>query len=56
MNLVCRLDSTGEDIEVTKQPLVPMRPDLLQLFKKDELSKYYTDEEIVDVTDEVQST
>ena len=31
----------------------PMRPDLLALFKKDELKKYFTDEEIADVTDEL---
>ena len=55
VNLICRVDSTGEDIEVTQQPMPPMRADLLALFTKDELSKYYTDEEIVDVTEEVSS-
>jgi hypothetical protein len=29
-----------------------MRPDLLELFKKDELKKYYTEAEISDVPDE----
>jgi hypothetical protein len=31
----------------------PMRPDLLELFTKDELKKYYTDEEIADVSEEL---
>jgi hypothetical protein len=33
----------------------PMRPDLLNLFQKDELKKYYTDEEIADVAEEVKA-
>jgi succinate dehydrogenase / fumarate reductase flavoprotein subunit len=29
--------------------MVPMRPDLMALFEKDELKKYFTDEELADV-------
>jgi succinate dehydrogenase / fumarate reductase, flavoprotein subunit len=43
-NLVCAAVGTG--IEVAEQPLVPMRPDLLTLFERDELSKYLTGAEL----------
>jgi succinate dehydrogenase / fumarate reductase flavoprotein subunit len=52
-NLVSSLNQAGDGIDVTKQPMPPMRPDLLQLFTKDELKKYFTDEEIVGVSDEL---
>ena len=32
----------------TREPQVPMRPDLLELFELDELEKYYTDDELAD--------
>jgi succinate dehydrogenase / fumarate reductase flavoprotein subunit len=53
VNLVCSLNAAGDGIDVVKQPMPPMRADLLELFKKDELKKYYTDEEIADVSDEL---
>ncbi len=53
VNLICAQNAKGDGIDVVEQPMPPMRPDLLQLFKKDELHKYFTDEEIVDVTDEL---
>jgi succinate dehydrogenase / fumarate reductase flavoprotein subunit len=45
VNLVCTL---GSDHRVTlaRQPLTPMRPDLLALFEQSELEKYLTDEEL----------
>jgi succinate dehydrogenase / fumarate reductase flavoprotein subunit len=49
--LVCRASGGDEvvpDISVTREPQVPMRPDLLELFEIDELEKYYTDEELAD--------
>ncbi|WP_171170930.1 fumarate reductase/succinate dehydrogenase flavoprotein subunit [Streptomyces sp. I05A-00742] len=56
VNLVCRLadDSTepaAEDpalgrIQLEQRETPPMRPDLLELFEKDELKKYLTDEEL----------
>ncbi|HEU5005828.1 MAG TPA: fumarate reductase/succinate dehydrogenase flavoprotein subunit [Jatrophihabitantaceae bacterium] len=55
VNLICSVSDTGEDIEVVEQPMIPMRADLLALFGKDELKKYFTDEELVDVPEEVQS-
>jgi succinate dehydrogenase / fumarate reductase flavoprotein subunit len=49
--LVCR--AQGGDvgiprIGVSREPQVPMRPDLLELFEISELEKYYTDEELAD--------
>jgi succinate dehydrogenase / fumarate reductase, flavoprotein subunit len=55
VNLICSLDETGEGIEVVQQPMPPMRPDLLALFKRDELTKYFTDEELADVPEEVSA-
>jgi len=43
-NLICSATESG--IEVNEQPLGPMREDLLALFKRDELAKYLTDEEL----------
>jgi succinate dehydrogenase flavoprotein subunit len=50
---VCSLNAAKDGVDVVQQPMPPMRPDLLNLFKKDELKKYYTDEEIADVTEEL---
>jgi succinate dehydrogenase / fumarate reductase flavoprotein subunit len=44
VNLVC--SARGDDIEVAQQPMAPMRPDLLALFPRDELSKYLTEDEL----------
>ena len=44
INLVCALD--GDRAQVTRQPITPMRPDLLELFDRGELEKYLTDEEL----------
>ena len=44
INLVCTLD--GDQVKVARQPLVPMREDLLRLFELAELKKYYTDDEL----------
>jgi succinate dehydrogenase / fumarate reductase, flavoprotein subunit len=49
--LVCRVgygDTSDSRIIVTRQPQVPMRADLLELFEISELEKYYTDEELAD--------
>ena len=52
--LVCKeaspdeVEATGEHITITRQEQVPMRPDLLELFKVSELEKYYTSEELAD--------
>ncbi|MER7010811.1 fumarate reductase/succinate dehydrogenase flavoprotein subunit [Saccharopolyspora sp. NPDC000359] len=45
--LVCEL--VANHVEVTEQPQPPMRGDLLELFKLEELRKYYTEEELADV-------
>jgi succinate dehydrogenase / fumarate reductase flavoprotein subunit len=55
VNLICSQNAAGDGIDVVKQPMPPMRPDLLALFKKDELKKYFTDEEIADVLEEAQA-
>jgi succinate dehydrogenase / fumarate reductase, flavoprotein subunit len=44
VNLVCEL--FGDQVRLTRQPMVPMREDLLLLFDRAELKKYMTDEEI----------
>ena len=44
VNLVCSLD--GDRVAVARQPMVPMRADLMGLFDRDELAKYYTGEEL----------
>jgi succinate dehydrogenase / fumarate reductase flavoprotein subunit len=44
VNLVCAQE--GDSIAVTKQPIPPMRGDLLALFDVDELKKYLTAEEL----------
>jgi succinate dehydrogenase / fumarate reductase flavoprotein subunit len=54
VNLICSVNSAGDGIDVVEQPMPPMRPDLLALFKKDELKKYFTDEEIAGVIEEAQ--
>ena len=50
MWLILSLTGSG-DVDVVRQPMPPMRGDLLALFDPDERKKYYTAEEIVDVTE-----
>jgi succinate dehydrogenase / fumarate reductase flavoprotein subunit len=42
--LVCALE--GDTVEVTVKDQIPMRPDLLELFDRSELEKYFTEEEL----------
>ena len=44
VNLICTLD--GDRIAIRRQPMAPMRGDLLALFDIGELKKYYTDAEL----------
>ncbi|GAA4353310.1 fumarate reductase/succinate dehydrogenase flavoprotein subunit [Angustibacter luteus] len=44
VNLVCRL--TDDGVELTRQPVPAIRPELLTLFERTELSKYLTDDEL----------
>jgi succinate dehydrogenase / fumarate reductase flavoprotein subunit len=47
--LVCRAvggDPVVPDVSVTKEPQIPVRADLLELFEISELEKYFTDEEL----------
>jgi succinate dehydrogenase / fumarate reductase, flavoprotein subunit len=47
VNLVCALDpGDPPGVQVHRQPLPPMREDLMDLFDVDELAKYLTDEEL----------
>jgi succinate dehydrogenase / fumarate reductase flavoprotein subunit len=55
VNLICSQNAEGDGIDVVKQPMPAMRKDLLALFEKDELKKYFTDEEIADVVEEVDA-
>jgi succinate dehydrogenase / fumarate reductase, flavoprotein subunit len=45
VNLICSLDADGE-VTLRRQPMMPMRTDLLELFDVNELHKYMTDEEL----------
>ncbi|MGH3151909.1 MAG: FAD-binding protein, partial [Streptosporangiaceae bacterium] len=59
VNLICSLDADG-DVTLKRQPMVPMREDLLELFEVSELKKYMTDEELTglpggDVAEETAS-
>ncbi|MEO3750272.1 fumarate reductase/succinate dehydrogenase flavoprotein subunit [Streptomyces sp. B6B3] len=45
LNLLCSLSADGR-IELTRRDLPPMRSDLLELFDKNELMKYLTEEEL----------
>jgi succinate dehydrogenase / fumarate reductase flavoprotein subunit len=47
VNLVCSLDSDG-DVQLDRKPLPKIRPELIQLFDRTELSKYLTDEELAE--------
>jgi succinate dehydrogenase / fumarate reductase flavoprotein subunit len=42
--LVCALE--GDNVDVTVQDQIPMRPDLLALFDRSELEKYFSEEEL----------
>jgi succinate dehydrogenase / fumarate reductase, flavoprotein subunit len=44
VSLICSLED--DQVRLTRQPMVPMREDLLRLFDRDELKKYLTDDEI----------
>ncbi len=44
INLVCALD--GDRVSITRQPIPPMRDDLISLFDPAELEKYLTEEEL----------
>ncbi|MDQ7910490.1 fumarate reductase/succinate dehydrogenase flavoprotein subunit [Phytohabitans sp. ZYX-F-186] len=46
VNLVCSLD--GDKVQLEHKPLPKMRPELIQLFDRTELSKYLTDEELAE--------
>jgi succinate dehydrogenase / fumarate reductase, flavoprotein subunit len=50
INLICSLDTTTGDatggVALLRQPMVPMRLDLLELFDVGELKKYMTEEEL----------
>jgi succinate dehydrogenase / fumarate reductase flavoprotein subunit len=45
INLICSVDADG-GVSLKRQPIVPMRTDLLELFDVSELKKYMTEEEL----------
>ena len=51
VNLICTLD--GDRVRLTRQPMTPMRPDLLALFDRGELEKYLTEDELPPVAESV---
>ncbi|HYZ57749.1 MAG TPA: FAD-binding protein, partial [Streptosporangiaceae bacterium] len=44
INLICSM--SGDHVALSRQPVVPLRPDLMALFDRAELKKYLTDEEL----------
>jgi succinate dehydrogenase / fumarate reductase, flavoprotein subunit len=54
VNLIAVLD--GDHVVLKKQPMAPMRSDLLALFDRGELTKYYTDAELPPETETAQSS
>jgi succinate dehydrogenase / fumarate reductase flavoprotein subunit len=52
VNLICSLTEAKDGVNVVEQPMAPMRPELLALFQRDELKKYYTDEELAGLPEE----
>jgi succinate dehydrogenase / fumarate reductase flavoprotein subunit len=47
VNLVCELPDTADaQVSLRRRPMDPIRADLLDLFERDELLKYLTDEEL----------
>ena len=46
VNLVCRMAPNGQGIELTRQAVPTIRPDLLVLFDRSELEKYLTAQEL----------
>jgi len=44
VNLICSLE--GDRVAIKQQPMAPMREDLLALFDRGELKKYYTEAEL----------
>jgi succinate dehydrogenase / fumarate reductase flavoprotein subunit len=52
VNLVC--STAGDGIDVVRQPMSPMRDDLISLFKRDELGKYLTEEELAALPEGVE--
>ena len=46
INLVCSLD--GTDVVLERKPVPRMRPELIRLFKRTELGKYLTDDELAE--------
>jgi succinate dehydrogenase / fumarate reductase flavoprotein subunit len=45
VNLICRLSGDGS-VSLKRQPMEPMRDDLVELFEIDELKKYLTEAEL----------
>jgi succinate dehydrogenase / fumarate reductase flavoprotein subunit len=46
VNLICGLGAGAESIQVRRQPIPELRQDLLELFDRAELSKYFRDDEL----------
>jgi succinate dehydrogenase / fumarate reductase flavoprotein subunit len=44
VNVIC--ERSGDRVKLRRQPMAPMRDDLLALFERAELKKYYTDPEL----------
>jgi succinate dehydrogenase / fumarate reductase flavoprotein subunit len=54
INLVCTLH--GQTATLARQPMIPMRPDLLGLFEVSELKKYVTEDELAGLSASAAAT
>jgi succinate dehydrogenase / fumarate reductase flavoprotein subunit len=55
VNLACRLDPAPDGpVAVARQPVPAMRADLLALFDRDELAKYFTDPELAVLDEQLE--
>ena len=52
VNLICSLD--GGRVTMRRQPIPPIRPELLALFDRAELAKYMTGEELTVLDEEAR--
>jgi succinate dehydrogenase / fumarate reductase flavoprotein subunit len=50
VNLVCTLQGGEDQVDLARQPGIPMREDLLRLFELSELKKYLTEGELTGVS------
>ncbi len=54
VNLICSANAARDGVDVVAQAMPPMRPDLMALFTRDELEKYFADDELGNLAEIVE--